>query len=401
MKNFTDPSVRLLQQQPQQQQLPEPLHDNSEHEHSTNVRHACPQSPHSPLEQIHDDESDGNDDGTTRKRCRGSSNEDGMHGCYWYSDHPDVSLVGSSVTSTATTSTTMTTKRRRLPQQQQQQQPSSKQPKVVSFAEEAIVYGGDVTLEEVMDSWYPVEEYQAFKQERVTAIKLIKKNAFNTRYVERILGHCLRGFESYFSLEMNREIKYAREDAIRKVLAEQDRQRAMGIADHEAIRLQYLLVTSWIRSNALQLGQIDAEIVQQLEEDNNKVVTTTSNNNKCSTPPLLSPLSGNCQLGQHHHLFSQEDLLLMEVDQPYCTKSRVDPGQEELLQISSSFPMREQRFRRLRWGDDDDDDDESDGDDDVGDIEERFAEGIIRSLENSLHLVGQIDLRDNAAFHNL
>jgi hypothetical protein len=111
-------------------------------------------------------------------------------------------------------------------------------PKRVSFAEDALLYSGDVTAEEVINGWYTVGDYQGFKKDRKEAIRMIKKNGFKIDNIESA-GHCLRGFEPYFSLEINRGIKHARETALRNVLREQQRQIQLGIHDDEAMRARY------------------------------------------------------------------------------------------------------------------------------------------------------------------
>jgi hypothetical protein len=130
--------------------------------------------------------------------------------------------------------------------QRRQYLPKSPPPKRVSFAEDALLYSGDVTAEEAIRGWYTVGDYQGFKKDLKEAIRMIKKNGFNIDNIESA-GQCLRGFEPYFSLEINRGIKHARATALRNVLREQQRQIQLGIHDDEAMRARY---ASW------RVGQI-------------------------------------------------------------------------------------------------------------------------------------------------
>jgi hypothetical protein len=149
------------------------------------------------------------------------------------------------------------------------------QPKRVSFAENAVLYWGDVTADEALSGWYSVEDYQGFKMDRKEAIRMIKKNGFNIYNIESA-GHCLRGFEPYFSLEINRRIRHVRETAVRNVLREQQRQIQLGSYDDEAMRVRYAQATQWTHTNAIQMGTNDAALVRDDELRQLPMNTTAS-----------------------------------------------------------------------------------------------------------------------------
>jgi hypothetical protein len=144
-----------------------------------------------------------------------------------------------------------------LLQQQQLQFPSPpSRRKEVSFADSALLYSSDRTVEEIDRMWYSKDELALFKNERKAVVKALKKTRFDVAAVER-KGHCLRGYEAYFSLDINKAMKDSRTLLISLVLTEQDRQRAVGINDPEALRFAGAAVSQWAGDNALKLGESD------------------------------------------------------------------------------------------------------------------------------------------------
>jgi hypothetical protein len=209
-------------------------------------------------------------------------------------------------------------------------------PKRVSFAEDALLYSSDVTPEEALSGWYTADDYQGFKKGRKDAIRMIKKNGFNIDNIEAE-GYCLRGFEPYFSLEINRGIKHARETALRNVLREQQRQMQLGLVDDEAMRTRYAQATQWIRTNAIQLGTNDAAMVREMRYEELR--------------------QRQQQLGGPRSV----------------TKSK----RNEFVQTAALH--RERSTRQLRVEEEDD-------------LDTRHMTGIMKKLESAFQLVGKIDL---------
>lgn len=139
--------------------------------------------------------------------------------------------------------------------------------KRVSFANEALLYGSDRTEEEVEGMWYSRDELNEFKNERKEIVKVLKQTNFDLIKVEQSGRYCLRGYEPYFSLEVNKAMKYARSLVSSLVLAEQERQRRCGMYDEEALRESSCCASQWARDNALQLGRNDEiEVFGEFEE---------------------------------------------------------------------------------------------------------------------------------------
>lgn len=142
----------------------------------------------------------------------------------------------------------------------------------VSFAEEALMYSCDCSYEEVMRTWYNKDELSSFKQDRKDLIKVLKKHHFDLPVVEKTYGrkYCLRGYEPYFSLEGNKEIRRNREFVLSSVLKEQSRQRqSFGIiADHDVIGRHCTDASKWARDGGYRLGIQDSnQILKEYGQD--------------------------------------------------------------------------------------------------------------------------------------
>jgi hypothetical protein len=134
--------------------------------------------------------------------------------------------------------------------------------KQVCFAEEALLYSSDRTYGEVKSSWYNRDELNDFKAERKDIVRVLKRAHFDLARVEATGKYCLRGFEPYFSMQVNKAMKYARSLVSNLVLSEQESQRNQGIYyDPDAMRCACWHASEWARENALHLGQNDEEEV--------------------------------------------------------------------------------------------------------------------------------------------
>jgi hypothetical protein len=154
-----------------------------------------------------------------------------------------------------------------LLQQQQLQLEQQSHRREVSFADSALLYSSDRTIDEVSRMWYTKDELANFKNERKGIVKVLKRTNFDVAAVERSGKYCLRGYEAYFSLEVNKAMKDARSLALSLVLTEQDRQRALGIRDVEAIRFACSAVSQWACDNAVKLGEDDEMDVYGIYDD--------------------------------------------------------------------------------------------------------------------------------------
>ena len=127
----------------------------------------------------------------------------------------------------------------------------------VSFAEEALLYRSNRTQEDVKQMWYSKTELAAFKDERREIIRMLKKVKFDLSRINQ--EHiCLRGYEPYFSVAMNKATKYARELVSAVVFVEQSRQRMMGGFDPESLRERSCQASQWARETGMELGHTDA-----------------------------------------------------------------------------------------------------------------------------------------------
>lgn len=135
----------------------------------------------------------------------------------------------------------------------------NKPKKSVTFAHEARLYRSTVTEDDVKSSWYSKEELAEFKNERREMIRAMKKVNFDlSRINQDVL--CLRGYEPYFSLHMNRTTKCARKLVISIVALEQQRQRMNATFDPESIRTRCCKASQWAREMAMELGNTDATL---------------------------------------------------------------------------------------------------------------------------------------------
>ncbi|GAX27071.1 hypothetical protein FisN_9Lu404 [Fistulifera solaris] len=133
----------------------------------------------------------------------------------------------------------------------QEESPSRNQKKTVSFASEALLYSTPFFMDEIRALWYSQDEYLSLREERRTAVKLLR--VYGVETVKRKV--CLRGLEAYFSVETNRAMKEARDLAVISVLHEQDLQRKLGFYDAEGLRSVYVPATQCMRDFALQLAR--------------------------------------------------------------------------------------------------------------------------------------------------
>jgi hypothetical protein len=133
----------------------------------------------------------------------------------------------------------------------QEESPSRNQRKTVSFASEALLYSTPFFMDEIRALWYSQDEYLLLREERRTAVKLLR--FYGVDAVKRKV--CLRGLEAYFSVETNRAMKEARDLAVISVLHEQDLQRKLGYSDPEGLRSVYVPATQCMRDFALQLAR--------------------------------------------------------------------------------------------------------------------------------------------------
>ena len=141
--------------------------------------------------------------------------------------------------------------------QLQEQSIQTQKRKSVAFADSALLFSSDRTPEEVGRMWYSKDELAIFKNERKLVVKALKRANFNLDVVERSGKYCLRGYEAYFSLDVNKAMKDARTLVTSLVLTEQERQRNLGMRDDEALRFACSSVSQWACDNALKLGEND------------------------------------------------------------------------------------------------------------------------------------------------
>jgi hypothetical protein len=150
----------------------------------------------------------------------------------------------------------------------------------VHFADELLLYSSNRTLQDVDCMWYSRDELAEFKNERKHIVKVLKKANFDLAAVERTGLYCLRGYEAYFSMEVNKSMKYARTRVTSVVASEQTRQRNCGVYfDDEAMRIACSGASQWALENALQLGGNDEYDAYGDDGDCCSMVEEETNNN--------------------------------------------------------------------------------------------------------------------------
>jgi hypothetical protein len=127
----------------------------------------------------------------------------------------------------------------------------------VSFAEDAFLYASERLMEDLAESWYSKDDLAGFKQERKAVVKALKRAGFDTNAVDKE-KYCLRGYEPYFSVKMNKAVKYAREMLTSTVFSEQKRQQMLNIHEPETIRDCSCNASAWARGNSHELGVLDS-----------------------------------------------------------------------------------------------------------------------------------------------
>lgn len=178
----------------------------------------------------------------------------------------------------------------------------------VHFAEEALLYSSDRTVEEVKRMWYSRGELNVFKNERKHIVKILKTTNFDLVAIEQSGLYCLRGYEPYFSLEVNKAMKYSRTLVISLVLGEQDRQRALGYRDDDAMYRSCCGASQWARDNAVQLGLNDEfDVYSEYENFSNEENSDNSYCDECYSNSHVIDISDDFEAPTS----TSEDIILL------------------------------------------------------------------------------------------
>lgn len=129
--------------------------------------------------------------------------------------------------------------------------------KSVSFADEALLYSSSLFIDQVIELWYNKDEYIIFKDNRRSAVKLLRSQK---RQATTHHSCTIRGLEAYVTVETNRAMKEARATAIQAVLNEQRLQRQLGFYDPDVLRDVSVSATEGMRSYAFQLARTDSSL---------------------------------------------------------------------------------------------------------------------------------------------
>jgi hypothetical protein len=130
-------------------------------------------------------------------------------------------------------------------------------PARVSFAEDVFLYPSDWSIEDPQESWYSTDDLASFKKQRKAVVRALKRADFDTNAVNKE-KYCLRGYEPYFSIEINNAVKHSRETLSTMVFSEQKRQKMLNIDEPETIRDCSCNVSEWARDTSHQLGVLDS-----------------------------------------------------------------------------------------------------------------------------------------------
>jgi hypothetical protein len=130
-------------------------------------------------------------------------------------------------------------------------------PARVSFAEDAFLYPSERLIEDLEESWYSKDDLAGFKKERKAVVKALKRAGFDTNAVDK-QKYCLRGYEPYFSIEVNKALKHSRAMLTSTVFSEQKRQQMLNIYEPETIRDCSCNASAWARGNSHELGVLDS-----------------------------------------------------------------------------------------------------------------------------------------------
>jgi hypothetical protein len=130
-------------------------------------------------------------------------------------------------------------------------------PLSVSFAEDAFLYPSERLIEDLEESWYSKDDLASFKKERKAVIRALKRVGFDTNAVDK-QKYCLRGYEPYFSIEVNKALKHSRAMLTSTVLSEQKRQKMLNIYELETIRDCSCNESARARHSSHELGVLDS-----------------------------------------------------------------------------------------------------------------------------------------------
>lgn len=150
----------------------------------------------------------------------------------------------------------------------------------VTFAEDALLYSGHRTIADVKASWYTRDELGQFKAERKEVVRLLKKSNFDLSGLEAQGDVCLRGFEAYFSVQLNKTYKTARANVFTAVLEEQCRLKASPDTEERSkadsiLRTVCCNASGWARTKALQLAMNDQAEAAQFYAQGAQVTATS------------------------------------------------------------------------------------------------------------------------------
>lgn len=138
----------------------------------------------------------------------------------------------------------------------------------VQFHEDLLLYSSSLSLSDVSRMWYSRDELGEFKNERKQIVRVLKRANFDVEAVERNGKNCLRGYEAYFSIEVNKAMKHARTAVTSIVLSEQNQQRSNDVYfDDEAMRYACCDYSHVAVNNALSLASKDEYDVYIAEDD--------------------------------------------------------------------------------------------------------------------------------------
>jgi hypothetical protein len=155
-----------------------------------------------------------------------------------------------------------------------------KRKKHIDLASHVLIHFSPYDLEELEGSWYTTADFVQFRKERKATVNALRHTKFDLGRIDPS-QHNLRGLEAYSSVSFYKKTQRKRVGVVKRVLAEQQRQREgiinaesmrklscsesenlrEWIIDAESIRKVSCSESEWARDKGLKLGRDDAEAV--------------------------------------------------------------------------------------------------------------------------------------------
>lgn len=131
--------------------------------------------------------------------------------------------------------------------------------KRVRFGDRQVLFR-HVPEEELQQSWYQSNEYDAFKSESKITLAALKQAHGNVTQLDAS-KHCLRGLEAHVSLSILKLRQMMIRSTVQIVLDQQKVQRSHGVSDPNMIGAVSMMFSKQARQRALSFGALDTSFL--------------------------------------------------------------------------------------------------------------------------------------------